>query len=202
MGSDSLLINILAPLLFILLCSFIFYLGRNTLSSNLFLISCYTAVIVILFFTYGKYIESLSLDNQLNYFIDNETSTLKVLLEASGYPTDSINNNLEEIKPDPSMDNGTKKLNRKILEEGIIFASVILVVGFSISYLLWKTNKEFNYRTMIYHNIILLFFVFIVEIIYFTCLSKNYRVLDSNEVNYNFYLQLDRYANGRGGPGL
>lgn len=193
MESTDILINILAPCLFLVLSFFVYYLGRNKLSSALFLIGCYTLTVVILFFTYGDYIEKVSTEEQINYIIDSETSNLRVILEVSGFPKDKIDNYLN-IKIDPSLDKNTKKNNIDIITQGIIFGSVIFILGFLLSYLLWVKNDKQQYNTMIYYNLIILFFVILVEMIYFSCLAKNYRVINTNEIYYNFYNELYKYS--------
>ena len=96
---------------------------------------------------------------------------------------------------DNNLDNEVKKNNTKALYESIIFASIIFIVGVSASYLLWKKNGKNTYSTMVYHNLIMLLFVFIVEIVYFSCLSKNYRTIKTNEIYFNLYDQLVEYSN-------
>lgn len=197
MDKTGLTINILAPAFFCILGSLVYYFGRNKLSSNLFLISLYTVLIVILFFTYGNFIEQESTKSQLDYLIDSQTSSLQSIIKSTSGGVNFINNDLIKSISSQSdtIDDEVKKNNTKALYESIIFASIIFIVGVSASYLLWKKNGKNTYSTMVYHNLIMLLFVFIVEIVYFSCLSKNYRTIKTNEIYFNLYDQLVEYSN-------
>jgi len=197
MDKTGLTINILSPSLFFILVSLVYYFSRNKLSSNLFLISLYTVLIVVLFFTYGSYIEKVSIKNQINYIIDEQTSTLQSIIKSTTSGINFSDNDLiKSIPPqNKNLDDETKKNNTKALYEAIIFASVVFIIGVSLSYLLWKKNGKNTFSIMVYHNLIILVFVFIVELVYFACLSKNYRSMKTNEIYYNFYDELVKYSN-------
>ena len=187
------LVNIVVPIFFVLVMIALYMIGINILSSSLFIVGFYSIIVILLFFTLGTYIEKLSVNNQLDMFINEFTNQIQGFINTNGGKIlPNIPDNFKHNKDDDEIEES----NRQILYEAIAFGVIVFFVCLLFSFLLWKFKCRFNYKNMLYHNFILLFFVVVVEVIYFFCLSKNYRILDKNKLYSNLYAQLIEYANG------
>lgn len=176
-------INYIPPLIFIFLIVLTYYtLGMESLISNILLLSFYSLLVPSLFFTYGAYIEKLSVEDQVDRMVDEFTQSITDL----GYTLPSVSFNI-----DKSADDEVKKENNKYILESFLVSGSLFVVGFIIAILLWKYSKvNFNFKHLLYKTFFLLFLVFITELFFIGMVSGKYRAMDSNVVKKNILVEL------------
>jgi len=154
-----------------------------TVMMNVMLISVF---IGFFFFTYGSYIEHKIVESQMKFLSQDLMNVIRLFGK-------NINNNVKEnileMKP-PDLkkaDETAKMENRKIMMKAagvnIIFA--VTVIGI-IYFLYKKSKKDFNMKTLIYQNLILLIFVALTEFSFLTFFAADYVSIDTNNIKYNF----------------
>ena len=159
----------------------------NLICETLVMVSLYTIFVSILFFTYGKYIETQVAKNNANLLVDSLTTDLKFfgiqLVPDEFHILEKVLKNLKA--PDMTKDDQKIKDQNLILIKKtmlIIFGGSLTAILFGLFVWIFLLKRPFKqYFTFIFpHVIILLIFVAIVEITFFTFISKNYRSLDPN----------------------
>ena len=159
----------------------------NLICETLVMVSLYTIFVSILFFTYGKYIETQVAKNNANLLVNSLTSDLKFFgTQLVPNQFDILEKVLQNLKaPDMTKDDQkTKDQNLALIKKTmlIVFGGALIAILFGLFlwiFLLKRPVKQ--YFTFIFpHAMILLIFVGIVEIAFFTFISKNYRSLDPN----------------------
>lgn len=159
----------------------------NLVCETLVMVSLYTVFVTILFFTYGKYIETAVAKNNANLLVKSLTSDLKFfgtqLAPDEFHKLESVLKNLNP--PDMSeADQEIKDQNSALMKRTmlIVLSSALGAIIFGLLlwvFLLKRPVKQ--YFTFIFpHAIILLIFVAIVEMCFFFFISRNYRSLDPN----------------------
>ena len=159
---------------------------------NVLLISVF---IGFFFFTYGSYIEDKVVKAQTKILSDNIYNYLKLFGKDVNI---KIKEQVLQIKlPDLSKaDDFTIKSNNKIMMKAakvnIIFT--IVVVGL-IYFIYTKSNKDFNLKTLIYQNLILLSFVGLTEISFITFFAADYVSIDTNNIKLNVVNNVEKLIN-------
>ena len=159
---------------------------------NVLLISIF---IGFFFFTYGSYIENKIVKAQTKILSDNIYNYLKFFGKDANI---KIKEQILQIKlPDLSKaDDLTIKSNNKIMMKAgkvnIIFTIVVVVL---IYFIYTKSNKDFNLKTLIYQNLILLFFVGLTEFSIITFFAADYVSIDTNNIKLNIVKNVEKLIN-------
>lgn len=182
--------QIMAIIIFIITTIFSYFLlSYKLFISNLFIISSYLIVVPSLFFTYGSYIEQQVVKTQIIRIIDDIKDSAYIL----GITIPSL-----DITIDKSLDAQVEKQNRELIIMAVITLMIASFIGYiSVIYLWWR-KKSFSFKGMLVRDVILLLLIVLVEIIFFTVVSKNYRSIDVNTVKYHILTDLANKVNPNG----
>jgi hypothetical protein len=142
----------------------------------------------IFFFTYAKDIEKDIVVNNVRYLIDTLTPNLKLLPQ----PVYNIlKNNVNNIKL-ANMDKEDAEVtnaNNELLKKSAKVLGIVLVLSLAFSYYMCnKYNLDFN--DLLYHNLILVGCVALVEFMFLNLIAKNYISADPNIIARNLTSQL------------
>jgi len=156
---------------------------------NVLLISIF---IVMFFFTYGTYIEHKIMENQIDFLSLDIMNSVKLFGE-------NINIKFKEklltiTPPDLSdEDKNIKNENKKIIIQAIIAIFIIIIVICFLIYFLYKKSKQnLDMKTIIYQNLILLFFVGLTYMLFFTFFISDYISVNTNNVKYNIVQNIEK----------
>lgn len=185
-------VNYTFPIVAVLLL-FLTYkvLGSQVLSSNLFILGIYIFIVPVLFFTYGDFIEKRVAEKEIKRFLNNNLQLLKLFPGVEGLISD-----LTPTTPGNNpADAETKKNNDDLIKYSLIVSGAIMFLFVLFSYLIWRSKRKFSYKRMMIKNGILLTLVVIVEIIFFTLIAGNYRIINDNEVLEELFKSMKEYSN-------
>jgi hypothetical protein len=155
--------------------------------SILFMSGIYSIAIATLFFTYGKFIEKKVVGQNITYLLDNfMDKTFQVLSKSSKKDIlDKIKNiDLSKFKKD---DTNVDKQNNKIIIKAIKYISIFACIAISLSVFLWYFSKVSykEYATdVLGKSMLFLFIIIIVEILFLTIISKNYKSIDPSVIKH------------------
>lgn len=187
--------NIYLPILMIWLLLVIYKIyGKFRLLFSILLVSCYSLIIGILFFTYGAYIEKLAIEEQLS------TITKKIKKsEAAATDLNPDYNFPSFPKPVPNneLDKQVEKNNKKILEESLLVLFSFFFFGVLVFYLIYKytDSKDINLKRLLEEVAIIAVIIIIIEIAFSYGITKNYRALKANDILVNFNTSIqEKYA--------
>lgn len=171
----NLVIVELISIVIFIICFFLIYLlfGKKIFINNIILISSYVIIVPIIFFSFGSYIEKIVIKKQI-----------VKLVNKIKYITSKFNINLNneiKIKVNKEDDANVKKNNKTIIRKAFIISSIIFIIGFIISLSLAKINN-IKFIPILKYNLIILFAIIVVELLFFSLISKNYRSVDSNDI--------------------
>ena len=157
--------------------------------TNVLLISLF---IGIFFFTYGAYIEHKILESQIDFLSLDIMNNVKLF--GKNINIKFKEKLLELTPPDLSNeDENVKNGNQKILIKAIVSIIVFTIAICSIIYFLYKkSKKDFNIKTIIYQNLILLFFIALTEILFITFFVADYITINTNNVKYNIVQNIEK----------
>lgn len=149
-------------------------LGLKIFLSNLMLLGLYAFIVPCIFFTYGAWIEKLIIDKQINGLVDELES------DVNNYGTTIPPIN---INVDKSQDDSVEEDNKKLLESAFIVVTIFTFLVLAVTYFLKRYLKDpKEYKTILYENLVILFFIVIVELLFFGFITRKYRTLDSNTI--------------------
>lgn len=159
----------------------------NLVCETLVMVALYTVFVTVLFFTFGKYIETSVAKNNADLLVDSLTDDIKFFgTNLAPKEFQEISKLLKQIKP-PNMskqDQDVNDQNMKLIKNTMFYVLIGALSGILVGLILWVAllRRPFKqYFTFIFpHSLILLGFVAMVEIIFFITISKNYRSLDPN----------------------
>ena len=187
--------NIYLPILMIWLLLVIYKIyGKFRLLFSILLVSCYSLIIGILFFTYGAYIEKLAIEEQLS------TITQKIKKsEAAATDLNPDYNFPSFPKPVPNneLDKQVEKNNKKILEDSLAVLFSFFFFGVLVFYLIYKytDSKDINLKRLLEEVAIIAVIIIIIEIAFSYGITKNYRALKANDILVNFNTSIqEKYA--------
>lgn len=184
-------VNYTFPIVAVLLL-FLTYkvLGSQVLSSNLFILGIYILIVPVLFFTYGDFVEKRVAEKEIKRFLNNNLQLLKLFPGVEAAISD-----LTPTTPGNNpADAETKKNNEDLIKYSLIVSGSIMVLFVLFSYLIWRSKRKFSYKRMMIKNGILLTLVVIVEIIFFTLIAGNYRIINDNEVLEELFKSMNEYS--------
>lgn len=180
MSKDKKLINgILASTIFVLLSLIYYFFGHCSLLSSILIISIYLLVVPLLFFTFGAYIEKLSVTEQVKVMTDKIKKTKNAAGVSVDFPT---------IPPASSSDDDeAKESNKEIINNSltILIPSFAggLVLFFGLKYYFTRIRKkDINGKGIAREVLLFLIVIIIVEMLFFSLITKNYRALTTNQV--------------------
>ena len=161
----------------------------NLLCETLVMVAVYTVFVTVLFFTFGKYIETSVAKNNADLLVDSLTDDIKFFgTNLAPKQFQEISDLLKRLKP-PNMDKEDQNVNTqnmKLIKNTMFYVLIGALIAIVVGLIFWLTllRRPFKqYFTFIFpHALIVLVFVAIVEIIFFITISKNYRSLDPNVV--------------------
>lgn len=152
------------------------------------------------FFTIGANLEREVLKDQLNYLVDTTLQPLKILVP-------SVSNDLKNkiksynFKLDESADINTAKKNKETVKKAIKAISLFFILGLIVIVILAKifdrdgmTYGEF-FKKLVKHNLIILVFIAVTELIFAFVFAKNYMSLDTNRLKKQIFISLDNIKN-------
>ena len=154
--------------------------------STFLMIGVYAAFVGIFFFTYGSYTERKVIDNQMNILVKDFTSDFVFFAnEVSPAAVKSLQDNVKNAKvPDTSAaDKEVVEKNQTLFHKAVGMLTITLVTGIALSVGLWLClGKGVSYADISLKVGFLLFIVMVVEFLFFTLVSQNYRPVDPNVV--------------------
>jgi len=158
-----------------------FLLSYKLFVSNIFIISSYLVIVPSLFFTYGAYIERDIVKTQIVRIIEE----LKAAAYAIGYTIPNI-----DVSVDVDLDAKVEENNNELIKFAIITLVVVSLLGYiTVAYLWWR-KPNFSVSYMMARDFLLLFLIIIVEVLFFTVITKNYRTIDANLIKYSILMDL------------
>ena len=165
--------------------------GSLVLSSILFLLPCYTIILTILFFTFGKRTEQKLIGNQIRFVIDQLFSFYSIItsIDPNKKPISPITIDDNTINDDVDIGNSNKKLIKNTL---IIVLSMTLFF-FLVSIILWGSNNKkgnvkntynsLNYlKFIVLKNCVVLVFVILIQLLFYNFIIGEYRPTDINMI--------------------
>ena len=175
----------LISIVILIICFFLIYLffGKKIFLNNIILISSYVIIVPIIFFSFGSYIEKIVIKKQIIRLVN------KIKYITSKFNID-LNNQIK-IKVNKEDDENVKKINKTIIRKAFLISSIIFVIGLIISLYMAKINNM-KFIPILKYNSMILLIIIIVELLFFSLISKNYRSVDSNDILKYIIIQ---YAN-------
>lgn len=155
-------------------------LSAHGISLILLNISLVAAFIGIFFFTFGSYIEKLVLRRQIKFIMDDFVGSLKFVApdevwQQLGQATATL------PEADTSHDQDTEDNNQALLKEALSIFGVLLVVSlFAVGLLWYLSGKTFNLGRLFGESFLLLGFVAVVELLFYSLVAANYKSVDPN----------------------
>ncbi len=168
--------------------------------STFLMIGVYAAFVGIFFFTYGSYTERKVIDNQMDILVKDFTSDFVFFAnEISPESVKTLQNNVKTAKlPDSSeADKEVTESNNKLFHQAVSMLTVTLCVGVITSVCWWLCfgkSKGIKYSEVGLKVAFLLFLVMVVEFLFFTLISQNFRPVDPNKVKGYMLNSLEKYA--------
>jgi hypothetical protein len=159
---------------------------------NVLLISVF---IGFFFFTYGSYIEDKIVKAQTKILSDDIYNIIKLFGKNVNI---KIKEQLLQIKlPDLSKaDENTVKSNKQIMMKAGKVNIIFTIVVVSVIYFLYnKSGKNFNMKTLIYQNLILLLFVALTEFSFITFFAADYISINTNNIKLNVIKSIENLIN-------
>lgn len=159
-----------------------------------FMAGIYSIAVAILFFTYGKKIENDVVQDNVKLLLDNLTDDVFDLL--SPEQKTAVKSHISGLTVHQSIKNSdiqVKTRNKRIMDKAIKYISIFAVTAVTVSVLLWYFGKlpykEYGIEVVI-KSFFFLTIIVIVEMIFFTLITKHYRSLDPSVVKYNIIKKL------------
>ena len=145
--------------------------GIKKLSNTLFLLSIYILLLSVVFFTIGLYVEKKVIKDNINFII-------KKMFDKGFYVRQKLILTPEQKETLNNDNHIIHKNNKKIIEKALISFGIFIFVMFISSIILWKYTKlsynEFN-KKIVFKNIIILFVIMIVQILFYLFVIGNNR---------------------------
>ena len=168
--------------------------------STLLMLGTYAAFVGLFFFTYGRYSERKVIDNQISILTKDLTSDFVFFAnEASPQALKELQKNIGNVKlPDmTAADAAVTANNNKLIKEAVTMLSitfcVCLVIGISLWYFSGK-KRGIKISSILVKTSFLMAVVMVVEFLFFTLVTQNFRPVDPNVVKTYFIDSLDKYA--------
>ena len=159
----------------------------NLVCETLVMVALYTVFVTVLFFTFGKYIETSVAKNNADLLVDSLTDDIKFFgTNLAPKEFQKISDLLKQLKS-PNMDKEDQAVNdqnMKLIKNTMFYILIGALSAILVGLILWvillrRPIKQ--YFTFIFpHALILLGFVALVGDYIFITISKNYRSLDPN----------------------
>lgn len=133
----------------------------------------------VFFFTYASMIEKNIVETRCKTIVEDLTNSFSTV--ATPNVLKSINEKLEQFAP-PNLSEEDKKVaenNKALIKKSAIVISLLLIVGLSIVFILYKIYK-FPVKELIINNLIMLVFVALTEFTFLTFFAQNFITVDSN----------------------
>jgi hypothetical protein len=147
------------------------------------LVALTVCFIGIFFFTYAKNIEKEIVVNNVKYLIDSLTPSFNLLPQTEYNILKNNINNVQLSNMDKE-DNEVSEANNLLLVQSTKVLGVILVVSLVFSY--YMCNKyNLDFTDLLYHNMILVGCIALVEFIFLNLVAKNYTSADPNMIVNN-----------------
>lgn len=136
--------------------------------------------IVIFFFTYGSYLESKVVRNQVDFVVSDLMADVKIMDGQNANILKDIANNIKAPNME-QQDNEAKEHNRQIMIRAIIIFGILFVIGITVSLFL-IIYYGLNYKSILIHSLISVISVAIVYFLYTTFVLGNFHSADPNVV--------------------
>jgi len=137
----------------------------------------------IFFFTYAKNVEKNIVVDNVKYLIDNLSPNFN-LLPHNEYSFVKNNINNFKLSNMDKEDNEVEEANKHLLIQSAKVLGCILVLALVFSY--YMCNKyNLDFTDMLYHNLILVGCVALVEFIFLNLVARNYTSADPNIIINN-----------------
>ncbi len=175
---------------------------------NVLLISMF---ICIFFFTYGIYLEKLTIANQMKILADNFTDTFKLFgnsINKNLYNYININllsaKNIEKIKKDDddALKGNPKIMNKVVFYIFLFFMSVVIIVG-ALKWIQVKNtpivpgappNDIFNIKKILIESFIVLVFIGLTEFSFLHFFGPQFVSINTNNVKLQVFKDLEKYS--------
>ena len=143
-------------------------------------IALVAAFIGIFFFTYGAFVEKLVLRRQIKFIMDDFVGSLKLYVPSDVWK--QLGDATATIPPaDTSHDQDTEDNNQSLMREALSIFGAFLTVALVVVAILWYTSgKAFDLKRLFGESLLLLVFVAVVELLFYTLVAANYKSVDPN----------------------
>jgi hypothetical protein len=164
------------------------FFGSIVLSGTLCLLPCYTIVLTILFFTFGKRTEKKLIGNQIRFIVDQLFSFYYILIDNEETPYNI------DIPPDVNTDDlDISNSNKKLIKNTLIIVFSMALVFFLVSIILWGSNNKkgkikntynsLNYlKFIVLKNCVILVFVILIQLLFYNFIIGEYRPADITSI--------------------
>ena len=164
------------------------------ISNNILHILVTVTFLALFFFLYMIKIQQNKVRDQLRNIISELTCGSEVFLPDFTREKMIQFLNMIDIDRDYKRDKEIKDKNRKIIFQSLTFFIGLNMLGGLIIACLWY-NQHFDITKLIVYNLTLFFLMFILYILFYTLIVRNYNIVDSNYVKYIFFQNLKNYIN-------
>uniref|UniRef100_A0A6C0DD17 Uncharacterized protein n=1 Tax=viral metagenome TaxID=1070528 RepID=A0A6C0DD17_9ZZZZ len=150
--------------------------------------------IALFFFTYAAYIEKQVVTNQMKFLAGDTSNIIKLF---GKNVTEIVRDNVKNtVIPDLSHeDEIVKKSNneiiKKVIKINIFFAIIVSLIVYYI-YIKYS-NKSYDLGEIIVNNLIILFFIGIVEYSILKYFGSRYISIDTNKVKLSLLTNFKKY---------
>jgi hypothetical protein len=166
-------------------------------SSVIFMAGLYSLLVASLFFTYGKKIEQDVVKKNTELLIDDLSKDIVDLANQS--EKQDLDNLLKKnvkipqsIKDaDKTVEDRNKKLMIKAFKNIGLFALICVITSFILWGFSGNSYKEFKID-IVYKTLLFLFIIALVEIAFFTIITKNFRSLDPSVIKHNIVKSMQK----------
>lgn len=151
--------------------------------------------IVLFFFSYGSYIEKKIVINQMDFLSLNIVDILKHFGESN---VNQIRKSLSQmstpnlVKEDKAAADSNSKILQKAMIANVFLVCVIGMIVGGIYYYNKSRNVNINMTTILVQNLIILFFVALVEMYFLTFIAGRFISIDPNRVKYKILENIDK----------
>ena len=159
--------------------------------------------ISVFFFTYAALTEQRTVQNQLNFLVDETISPyLKLLcnIDPNGL-CKTLKDKINNLKPDTSADASVESNNKQVIIKTIIVLGIAIVTVLGIISLIWFISKQknsgfftaFNMKPIIIESLIILAFVALTEFIFLTYFGARFISIDVNKIKIALLTKLKAF---------
>ena len=161
-----------------------------------------SVLIIVIFITYGIYLEKKILENQIQYILDKIFNPIKILSpDIKIFNNDTLEKlktqDSEEIKKNIDVNNKKLLLKAGIFNGGLMLIALIIIIFMGIKYEQKLDNgRKLSFGNylgkLMQYNFITLIFVGLTYLGFITYIGHNYIYIDEKEIGLNILNKIEK----------